>query len=151
MKTAFLKILIFLIVLILSKPLYSQTPDNSNLQTGATILAIGYTGLLGASIAILGKDADVKTSVGRHLWAGALANAALCVAEIYIVTNPLRKGERWAWWVSALPIVVYGIPILILDALNVSSDKLFLTLVPQVAGLVLSGIGLTLTAKVALK
>ena len=142
-------IIIFVLIMNITKS-YSQTESSSNLQSGATLLAIGYAGLLTASIAIA-KDADIKTSTGRHLWAGALANAVLCGAEIFITTNPLRRGEKWAWWAAALPIVFYGIPMLILDALNVPPEKLFLTLAPQVAGLVISGIGLTLTGSIALQ
>jgi len=120
-----------------------------NLGVGSTILAIGYAGLLAASLAIVSRGADPDSAIGRHLWAGALANASLCAVEILITTQSLRKGEKWAWWAAALPLVVYGIPVLILDALYVPSETLLLTLAPQVLGLVAAGVGLTLTARVA--
>jgi lysylphosphatidylglycerol synthetase-like protein (DUF2156 family) len=124
--------------------------NNQNLKLGSTILAVGYVGLLAASIAIVSSGANPDSAIGRHLWAGSLANASLCAVEILVITHSLRKGEKWAWWAAAVPLIVYGIPILILDALHVPSERLFLTLAPQVLGMVAAGVGLTLTARVAI-
>lgn len=124
--------------------------NDQNLKLGSTILAFGYVGLLAASIAIVSRGADPDSAIGRHLWAGALANVSLCAVEILITTQSLRKGEKWAWWAAAVPLVVYGIPMLILDAIHVPPERLFLTLAPQVLGMVAAGVGLTLTARVVL-
>jgi hypothetical protein len=121
--------------------------DDKNLRLGCTILAIGYVGLLLASIAIVSKQADPSSAVGRHLWAGALANACLAAVEIIIVSVPLRKKQRWAWWAAALPVLFYGLPILILDSTYVSSDRLIETLAPQVLGLLAAIVGLALVAR----
>ncbi len=121
--------------------------DGKKLSRGCTILALGYGGLLTASIAIVSRDADPSFAVGRHLWAGALANACLAVAEILVVLVFLRRGDRSAWWIAALPVPLYGIPILSLDSFFVSSERLVATLAPQIIGLLVVVIGLTLTAQ----
>jgi hypothetical protein len=114
------------------------------------ILAVGYAMLLAASLAIVSTGADPDSVIGRHLWAGALANASLCMVEILIVSQSLRKGEKWAWWAVAVPLACYGIPMLILDAIHVPSDRLLLTLAPQVVGIVTAGVGLAMTRSVIL-
>ncbi|MBF8294670.1 MAG: hypothetical protein HW389_1215 [Bacteroidetes bacterium] len=121
--------------------------DDKNLRLGCTILAIGYIGLFLASIAIVSKQADPSSAVGRHLWAGALANACLAAVEIIIVSVPLRKKQRWAWWAASLPILFYGLPILIIDSTYVSSERLAETLAPQVLGLLAAIVGLALVAR----
>lgn len=118
-----------------------------NLRLGSAILAIGYLGLLTASIAIVSRDAEPSSAVGRHLWAGALANASLAAVEIFVVSVPLRQKQKWAWWAAGLPLVCYGLPILILDSIFVSSEKLVETLAPQVLGLITAAIGLVLAAR----
>jgi hypothetical protein len=121
--------------------------EDKNLRLGSTILTIGYVALLAASIAIVSKEADPSSAVGRHLWAGALANAALALVEILVVLIALRKGEKWAWWAAALPLICYGLPILILDSIFVSPERLVETLAPQVLGLITAGTGLVLAAR----
>jgi hypothetical protein len=119
----------------------------NTLRLGSTIMAVGYAGLLAASVAIVARGADPASAIGRHLWAGALANVSLCVVEILVITQALRRGEKWAWWAAALPMLGYGIPILILDETHVPPERLFLTLAPQVTGLAVAGVGLALTAR----
>lgn len=121
--------------------------NDRNLKLGSAILALGYVGLFAASLAMVSRGADPESAIGRHLWAGALANASLCIVEILIVTQALCKGEKWAWWAAVVPLVAYGIPILILDALHVPAERLFLTLAPQLIGLIVAGVGLTLSAR----
>ena len=121
--------------------------EDKNLRLGSTILAIGYVALLAASIAIVSKEAEPSSAVGRHLWAGALANACLAAVEVFIVSVPLRQKQKWAWWAAALPLACYGIPILILDTIFVSSERLGETLAPQVLGLLAAVIGLILAAR----
>ena len=81
------------------------------------------------------------------MWAGALANAALALVEILVILIALRKGEKWAWWAAALPLICYGLPILILDSVFVSSERLVETLAPQALGLITAGTGLVLAAR----
>jgi len=121
--------------------------DGKNLRLGCTILAIGYVGLFLASIAIVSKQADSSSAVGRHLWAGALANACLAALEVIIVSVPLRKKQRWAWWAAALPILFYGLPMLVLDSTYVSSERLVETLATQVIGLLAAVVGLVLVTR----
>jgi hypothetical protein len=65
---------------------------------------------------------------------------------IAIAAIPLRRGEKWAFWVYVIPIAVYGLPIAILDTLYVPKDRLLLTLAPQFAGLAAVAVGLALCA-----
>jgi hypothetical protein len=117
------------------------------LAWGTSIIALALISVLGVSVALVSRDASMDTAVGRHLWAGALANAALVVVEMVIVLGPLRRGEVWAFWVALLPIAIYGIPILVIDATHVPRETLVATLAPQVAGLALASVGFALTAR----
>ena len=96
---------------------------------------------------MVSRGAALDTAVGRHLWAGALANAALVALALAIVLGPLRRGEAWAFWVALIPIVIYAIPILVIDAINVPRATLINTLMPQVGGLVLAAIGFALAGR----
>ena len=114
------------------------------LRWGSGIAAAGALGLLGAAAAILPRQMDTGARMGRHLVAGALAIAALSVVEVLIALVPLRRGETWAFWASAVPVVVVGVPVVIVDASYVPAASLFATLVPQVLGLSICIVGLTL-------
>jgi hypothetical protein len=85
----------------------------------ALLLAVAYLGLLGASAAILSNRPDLTTRAGRHLVAGALGIAALVMVEVLICVFPLRRGEQWARWAAAIPLLVLGLPIFVIDALFV--------------------------------
>jgi hypothetical protein len=98
---------------------------------GASVLAVAYLGLLGASFAILSRKPDLTTRTGRHLVAGALGIAALSAVEVLICAIPLRRGERWACWAAAVPLFVLGIPIFVIDAQYVPARTRVLTLLPQ--------------------
>jgi hypothetical protein len=87
---------------------------------------------------------DVTTHTGRLLCAGALANLTLSLMWAAIAFFPLRRGERWAFWAYLVPIPLYGLPMLYLDATNVVRAHLFSTLAPQVAGLSFAVLGLVL-------
>jgi hypothetical protein len=116
------------------------------LKIGAIILFVGALGLSGASMAFLWQDPDVALTMGRLLYAGALANLSLALIMALIAILPLRRGERWAFWAYCLPFVVYGLPILILDATHVAPAELPSTLAPQVGGLLVAAVGLILVA-----
>ena len=118
--------------------------NKAKLNIGSTMLTIGYVGLSSVSF-IIAKDADLDTRPGRHLLAGALANISFSFAQIMITNFALRKGERWAWWSNLIPAFGYGLTILIIDATHVQMAKLFVTLAPQVGGLIILGAGLTIS------
>lgn len=115
-------------------------------KIGAIILAVGALGLSAASLAMLAPGPDVTTHIGRLLCAGALANFSLSLIWFFIAIFPIRRGEKWAFWTFCLPIPLYGIPMLILDATNVESSSLLSTLAPQVLGLLITLVGLFLVA-----
>ena len=98
---------------------------------GASVLAVAYLGLLGASFAILSRRPDLTTRTGRHLVAGALGIAALAVVEVLICAIPLRRGERWAHWAAAAPLFLLGIPIFVIDARFAPPHTRVATLLPQ--------------------
>src|SRR6266508_1688077 len=116
------------------------------LAWGTAIIALAFLGVLAASVAIVSRDATLDTAVGRHLWAGALANASLVIVALAVVLGPLRRGEAWAFWVALLPVAIYAIPILVIDATHVPRQTLDATLAPQVGGLAVATVGFALTA-----
>lgn len=115
-------------------------------KIGSTILAVGAFSLSAASFAMLAQGPDVATHIGRLLCAGALANFSLSLIWALIAIFPLRRGEKWAFWAFCLPIPLYGIPMLILDAINVEPSSLLSTLAPQVLGLLIALAGLFLVS-----
>lgn len=114
------------------------------LDWGSAIVALGALGLLAASAAILPRQIEPGARVGRHLVAGALAIAALACVEALVALIPLRRGEVWAFWTAAIPVVVVGLPVTIVDVVYVPAPNLLGALVPQVLGLAISVAGLTL-------
>jgi cytochrome bd-type quinol oxidase subunit 2 len=98
---------------------------------GASVVAVAYLALLGASVAILSRDPDLNTRTGRHLVAGALGIAALSVVEVLICAIPLRRGERWAHWAAAVPLFLLGIPMFVIDARFAPPHTRVATLLPQ--------------------
>ncbi len=109
--------------------------EGSRPSRAPVLLAVAYTGMLGASVAIVSRRPDLETRVGRHLWAGALAVVALVVVEVLICLFPLRRGETWARWAAFVPFAILSVPIFIIDALYVSRQNLLATLLPQGIGL----------------
>jgi hypothetical protein len=116
------------------------------LRAGSAILTVAAAGVLFASFAILSPRPNPWASAGRHLWAGALANACVALLLIVIAAIPLRRGEKWAFWAYLIPIALYGLPIAILDTIYVSRPNLLMTLAPQLAGLAAVAVGLALCA-----
>jgi hypothetical protein len=124
-----------------------MSTNDKTLRWGSTILAIGASGIMAAPIAILSRRPDPTTTVGRHIWAGALALACLSILEILIALHPLRKGEKWAFAAAIVPFVGVGFPVLIMDAVYVDRESMIGALAPQILGLGVGLIGLTLSAR----
>jgi hypothetical protein len=118
----------------------------ARIRWGSAILSVGSLGLIAASFSIVSRDADVSTAVGRHLWAGALANASLALVLSGVAFFALRRGERWAVGAATVPLMLYGLPVLLIDATNVRSENLAATLAPQVVGVAASIVGIGLAA-----
>lgn len=121
------------------------------LRWGSGITAVGALGLLAASAAVLPRQIDTGARVGRHLLAGALALAALSLVEVLVALIPLRRGEVWALWAAAAPVAVVGVPVVVVDASFVPAGNLLATLVPQVLGLAICVVGLTLAGMAILR
>ena len=69
---------------------------------------------------------------------------SLSVVLVLVALIPLRRGEKWAFWAAAVPVAVVGMPVVILDAAYVAPSNLLATLLPQVLGLAILAVGLTL-------
>lgn len=92
-------------------------------------------GIPGASFAIVSPAPSLWARAGRHLWAGALANASVAVLLIVIAAIPLRRGEKWAFWAYPVPIALYA-----------PREHLLRTPAPQFAGLAAVAAGFALGA-----
>ncbi len=118
---------------------------------GVAIVALATIGLGSASVAMVAQHPDVATTLGRLLYAGALANVSLSFTLFVIAVVPLRQRRRWAFWVLCVPVGLYGIPMLILDGSNVPGEQLFSTLAPQVGGMGMLLLGLALVRPAVFK
>jgi hypothetical protein len=107
------------------------------LRVGWILLAVSALGFLAAPITILSNIPDFSMRPSRHGFAGALGLTALAVFEFLLAVIPIRRGETWALVAAGIPFVVVGVPVLIVDATNIAPERLWRTLAPQVAGLVL--------------
>jgi hypothetical protein len=116
------------------------------LRLGWVLLAASAVGLLAAPITILSNRPDLSARSGRHAFAGALGLAALAIIEFLLAVVPIRRGEKWALFAAGLPFVAVGVPVLLVDALNVAPQRLARTLAPQVAGLAVGATGWVLCA-----
>ena len=115
------------------------------LRLGSMILAVDAVLLVSASVAIVLTDhPDPATRVGRHLIAGALANATVALLLFLLACGPVRRGERWSLWAYGIPLALYGVPMLVMDARFASSAGRLSALAPQVLGLAMAAVGLTL-------
>ena len=119
-------------------------PDQPvGLRFGSILLALSSLGLIAAPITILRSIPDLTTRASRHAFAGALALMTVAVLECVLALIPVRRGEGWALVAAAVPFVVVGVPVLIVDATNVAPERLWNTLAPQVLGLLLGATALT--------
>ena len=89
---------------VLKAPDAPKPVNGRALRAGSAILTVAAAGILGASFAILSPRPNPWSSSGRHLWAGALANASVALLLIAIAAVPLRRGEKWAFWAYLIPI-----------------------------------------------
>lgn len=121
-------------------------PCTALLRAGSSLLALSALGLLVAPAMILSAHPDLATRAGRHTLAGALALIALAVLEFLLAVIPIRRGEKWAIAAAAVPFLIVGVPVLIVDATRVAPERLLATLAPQVAGLALGLLALALCA-----
>jgi hypothetical protein len=121
------------------------------LRIGSNLLACSSLGLLAAPITIVAAIPDLTTRASRHAFAGALGLTALAVFELILALIPVRRGESWAVGVAAMPFVIVGLPVLVMDATNVARERLWNTLAPQVLGLVFGTTALVLCGVGALK
>ena len=119
---------------------------NKRLKTGAILLALAAFGLIFISVAIFEQRPDIHTEAGRLQVAGGLANWVLSLLWIFIALYPLRRGEKWAFWTCCLPLLLYGIPMMALDAMTAEKTELISTLTPQAIGLLITLTGLALAA-----
>jgi hypothetical protein len=107
------------------------------------IMVAAYVGLGAASWGILSHGADLDTADGRHLLAGALANAGLVLMGIAVTANAYRRGERWAWIANWIPFL-YGVPVMTIDSVYVGFWST--AVAPQLAGALVAATGLLLPA-----
>jgi hypothetical protein len=114
----------------------------TRLRVGSFLLAFAALGLASASFAIVSPTPGLAEKIGRHLLAGSLANLAVSLLLFLIAAIPLRRGQRWALWAYCVPFIVYGVPVLVVDATHVARERLFITLLPQILGLLIAMIGL---------
>jgi hypothetical protein len=116
------------------------------LKTGSLLLAVSAVGLFFATLGILTPAPDLDTKIGRHLAAGGLANAALAFTLLLVATNAIRRGERWGLAPFIAALVLYGLPILMVDATHVARPRLLRTLAPQIAGMALMVTGIAVVS-----
>ena len=116
----------------------AMLPNSARRRVGSVLVAVSYgtSGL--AAYAILATHPDVATRDGRHLIAGAIAIVSLAVVEIVIALIPLQRGEKWAFWAALIPMLSLVVPVMWIDATNVTYDHLATTLAPLFVGLLLT-------------
>ncbi len=117
------------------------------LRAGSALLAVASLGILAAPITILRTHPDLATRAGRHVFAGAMGLTAVALLECLLALFPLRRGDRWALPVAALPFLVVGLPIFVVDATYVPRAARFNTLAPQAAGLLVGTLALAMCAR----
>src|SRR6266498_4249573 len=124
----------------------SRQMDSPALRLGSGLLAVSSFGLLAAPIIIVRNIPDLSTRASRHAFAGALALIAVAIFECVLALIPIRRGEAWALVLAAVPFALVGVPVLFVDAAHVAPERLWNTLAPQVAGLVVGAAALTICA-----
>jgi len=115
-------------------------------RIGSSLVAMSYALAGFAAYSILSARLEVNTRLGRHLLAGALAIVTLSAVEVLIAIFPLRRGEVWAFWAALLPLLSLVLPVMVIDAIHVTSSHLLATLTPFAIGLMLAMGGLALVA-----
>jgi hypothetical protein len=118
------------------------------LWLGSALSTLAALGVLPAAFLVgLRPRIGLGSSLGRHLFAGALGLGCLSLLLAVIAAGPLRRGEKWAFWAYAGALLIVGVPVVAADAIYVSRQSLLLTLVPEVMGLLTATAGLALCAQ----
>jgi hypothetical protein len=118
------------------------------LWLGSALSTLAALGVLPAAFLVgLRPRMGLGSSLGRHLFAGALGLGCLSLLLAVIAAGPLRRGEKWAFWAYAGALLVVGVPVVAADAIYVSRQSLWLTLAPEVMGLLTATAGLALCAQ----
>lgn len=120
--------------------------SDQRLRAGSIALSIGILSLSAVSVGVLVPTPGLGAKVGWHLVAGALANFAFSLVLSVVAAIPLRQGHRWAFWAFLVPIAVYAVPILTIDAIYVNPENRLVTLAPGVAGVLFSVLCLAFVA-----
>ena len=81
-------------------------------RLGSSLVAMSYALAGFAAYSILSTQPDMSTLSGRHLLARALAIGSLSAVEVLIAIFPLRRGERWAFWATLLPLLSLVLPVM---------------------------------------
>jgi len=118
------------------------------LWLGSALSTLAALGVLPVAFLVgLRPRVTLGSPLGRHLFAGALGLGSLSLLLAVIAAGPLRRGEKWAFWVYAGAFLVVSVPVVAADAVYVSRQSLLLTLAPQVMALVTATAGLALCAQ----
>ncbi|HEV8254691.1 MAG TPA: hypothetical protein VGQ78_08050 [Vicinamibacteria bacterium] len=116
------------------------------LRLGVALFVAGLIGMLAAPITIIRVMPGLHTRTGRHTLVGALGLIAVAILGWILALVPIRRGERWAVAAAAVPFVVVGFPIFVVDATYVARERLWNTLAPQALGLAMGMAALVLCA-----
>ncbi len=108
---------------------------------GWPLIQAFYLLLLGVSgVALLAPPLDTRE--GRWAVGLALANLTLVLLGVGVTWFAYRRGERWAWWLVLATGLCYGVPMTLIDHVQVGwmgpvSILEFLLLALWAAGLLL--------------
>ena len=94
--------------------------SDKKLRTGAALIALSYLiVLVGRTHSLLARTLHESSYPpsphGESSLALPLALATLAAVEMLVAWIPLRPGERWAFWATALPLVTLGTAKLVTD------------------------------------
>jgi len=118
------------------------------LRLGSSLLILAAIGILPAAFVIgFQPRLGLNARLGRHVFAGGLGLASLSILLAVTAAIPLRRGEKWAFWAYAGTFLFVGLPVVAADALYVARGSLWLTVLPQVLGLLVATLGLALCAQ----
>jgi hypothetical protein len=106
------------------------------------LIQTAYVFLLGVSgVAFMAPPLDTRE--GRWGVGLALANLTLVLLATGVTWFAYRRGERWAWWLVLATLLCYGLPMTLIDHLQVGwmgpTSILELVLLALLAGGLLRG------------
>lgn len=100
------------------KPSETSDPTHRRTVRGWWLIQGFYLLLLGVSgVGLLAPS--LATREGRWGVGLALANLALVIAGSGVTWFAYRTGQRWAWWVVLATGLVYGLPMTLIDHVQV--------------------------------